>query len=458
MEELIAKLVEERERIIAVMDEMLARVKAEERSGFEEGEAAEWKKLEARAAELDQRIAELEAERERRAKLEEVRAKVVSAAQVRVTREPLTYERGNRSASYLRDLVLAQLRGDAGAIERLRRHAAEMRVEVDRRVAEGKLDAQYRDISRTDGAGGEFVPPLWVLEDYAALARAGRVTADLIGARPLPDGTDSISVPRVTGGASVAAQADNAAVSETDMTTGSVTAPVTTIAGQQDASLQLVEQSPMGIDEVIFADLMAAYAAELDKQVVSGNGTAPNHRGLLNVSGINSVTYTDGTPTVGELYPKLADAVARIHTNRFMPAQAIVMHPRRWAWITAALDSQGRPLAVPNPSYAGFNPLAVGQGVAAQGIAGTMLGLPVYLDANIPTNLGAGTNEDIIVVFRPSDCRLWEGPLRTRVLQEVLSGTLAVRFQLYAYSAFMAGRYPAAISTVGGTGLVTPAF
>jgi hypothetical protein len=87
-----------------------------------------------------------------------------------------------------------------------------------------------------------------------------------------------------------------------------------------------------------------------------------------------------------------------------------------------------------------------------------MHGLPVYVDANIPTNLGAGTNEDVILVLRAADLLLFESVPRLRVLQEVLSGTLAVRFQLYAYSAFMAGRYPAAISTVGGTGLVAPAL
>jgi hypothetical protein len=106
--------------------------------------------------------------------------------------------------------------------------------------------SQQRDITRVDGAGGEFVPPLWLVSDYAEMIRAGRVTANLVRSIPLPGGTDSINIPRITTGTSAAPQtADNGAVSETDIVTTSVAAPVRTIAGQQDIALQLLEQSPL---------------------------------------------------------------------------------------------------------------------------------------------------------------------------------------------------------------------
>jgi hypothetical protein len=47
--------------------------------------------------------------------------------------------------------------------------------------------------------------------------------------------------------------------------------------------------------------------------------------------------------------------------------------------------------------------------------------------------------------------------MRTRVLQEVLSGTLQVRLQVYNYVAFMANRRPEAISVISGTGLIPTA-
>ncbi len=53
---------------------------------------------------------------------------------------------------------------------------------------------------------------------------------------------------------------------------------------------------------------------------------------------------------------------------------------------------------------------------------------------------------------------LWEGPLQAKVYPDVGSGTLTVRLQLFAYSAFASGRQPKSICKISGTGLVTPSF
>jgi hypothetical protein len=89
----------------------------------------------------------------------------------------------------------------------------------------------------------------------------------------------------------------------------------------------------------------------------------------------------------------------------------------------------------------------------AQGQVGTMLGLPVHIDPNIPINLGAGTDEDIIIVGRFSDSMLWESDVRTRALVTLGSSELSVRLQLYTYAAMTAERFPASVSIITGTGL-----
>jgi hypothetical protein len=61
-------------------------------------------------------------------------------------------------------------------------------------------------------------------------------------------------------------------------------------------------------------------------------------------------------------------------------------------------------------------------------------------------------------IVRSQDFVLWEGELQTRVMTEVLSNTLTVRLQLWAYSAFASGRFPKSISIVSGTGLTAPTF
>jgi len=431
----------------------------------------------------DQAPAGVAADEQRQADAAESRTR----ATVRVGREPRTYERWDTRTSYLRDAAAASGRfdmtGAREARERLERHAAEARVELPRLEArlaaarggyqheiraEGERgpteiryqgDRERRDLDRLDTSGGEFVPPLWLIEDYIGLSRASRVMADLCNGMPLPPGTDSINIPKVSTGTATAIQtADNAAVAETDAVTASVQANVKTIAGQQDVALQLLEQSPISFDQVIFADLIEDHAVRTDVQVISGSNASGQVRGIENIASVDVTAYTDATPTVPELYPKIADSANVIATTRYRPPEAIVMHPRRWYWMLSAVDSSNRPLVVleaqgPQNALAG-----VTMAPSAEGRVGVTPFGAVYTDANIPTNLGAGTNEDEIIVTRPSELYLWEGPIRTRVLEEVGSGNLTVRFQVYNYLAFMPDRRAENTSLVQGTGLVAPTF
>jgi HK97 family phage major capsid protein len=410
------------------------------------------KRLDQDLTRLDERISELSDEAERSATLTAGAAAVKRAAsRVESVREGRTYEQGN-GRSYLQDMMRVQLNMDAtgDAKERLMRHA--------RDVAEAAASTEYRDLSRTDGSGGFAVPPLWLMSQYIDLARAGRAYANLCNGQPLPGGTDSINIPKMSTGTATAIQtADNGAVAETDMTDTSVQAPVRTIAGQQDVAIQLLDQSPISFDQVIFRDLVADYATKLDLQVISGSGSAGQVTGVRATSGITTIAYTTGSPTVAQLYSKIADAVQRVHTTRFMPPTAIVMHPRRWAWFLAASDSAGRPLVVPDAGNP-MNAVATLGAVAAEQVVGQMHGLPVVTDPSMPTTLGAGTNEDVIHVVRASDLLLFESGIRSRVLPDVGSGNLTVRLQVYGYAAFTAGRYPTSVVEIGSTGLVSPSF
>lgn len=361
---------------------------------------------------------------------------------------PTTYsERGEHS--HVRDLMNARINNDPGAWERLRRHGSEVLVEK-------------RDLTRVDGAGGEFVPPLWLLDLYGPFPRAERSIANLPTQMQLPGGTDSINVPTITTGPQVAAQtADNGAVQETDMVTSSVAIPVRTIAGQQDLAIQLIDQSPLGggIDGLIYNQLAADYERVLGTQIWFGSGASGQITGYIIQSGTNSVSYTDASPTVPELYLPLAQAVSKVHTTAFVGAEAIVMTPRRWNWMLSALDSSNRPLVVP-AAQGPYMALGRQDAQAPKGPVGTVLGLPVFLDATGPLTLTAGAGsagtEDAILVAKFSDSLLMEGSVNTRVLPDVGSGTLTVRFQMYRYVAFSAGRRASSVSKVVGTGLAAP--
>jgi HK97 family phage major capsid protein len=417
----------------------------------EEDVAAATEKRNAADRTIDQaraKVTELEGEIARDAELDDLSTRTSAAAPrpvggARVTAEPEVYRKGDHKVSYFRDLYNGQLRGQRDAIERLSRN-----------------DQQQRALTTVDGAGGDFVPPLWLINQFVELARPGRVVADQVRQQALPGGTDTISLPRLATGTAVAEQAtQNTAVQNTDATTGSVSAAVATLAGQQVISQQLLDQSPINMDDILLADLAADYAIKLDVFVLQNN--AANKLGLLNVSGINAVTYTDASPTVGELYAKVADAIQQIHTGRYMPATKIFMHPRRWAWFLSALDTAGRPLVTPDAGGA-LSPIAGSSGVVSQGFVGTLQGLPVYVDPNIVTiatagNLTGGT-EDKIIILRSDDVILYEGTPRAEASIHPNFGSLSVNLRFYNYAALHASRLPKSISVIGGTGLVAPTF
>jgi HK97 family phage major capsid protein len=370
------------------------------------------------------------------------RAPVGEPARPKGAKAELTY-RPNGGRSFFRDLYNRDIRQDSGAAERLARHMTEME-------AEGRFD-----LSSTDEAGGYLVAPLYLQDEFIDRATAGRVIADAIGIKNLPPNTDSVNIPKLNTGTDVANQADNEAVKEQDATFGTIAADVKTKAGLQDVSQQLIDRSVPGVDGIIYADLTKQYAVRLDQDVI--NSSTSNNKGLLQVSEVNAVTYTDGSPTLSELYPKIAQGIANIHEGVFMPADAIFMHPRRWAFCLAAQDSQNRPLIT---SYAPANAAGVTDGVIATGPVGAIQGIPVWVDPNIPTNLGSGTNEDRVIIVRRDELYLYEDPngpyLET--FRDVGSGNMTVRFRLHNYWAQLHARRPKAITVISGTGLATPSF
>lgn len=449
---LIATLLERRATLTEQLDAVLQAPNTEARN-LSEAEAAEFDRIKADIIASDERIAELAEIDARDAEAAEIQRRFAPSGW-QVTSEPPVYSRKERDHFFFRDLWKVHSKGDRDAYDRLERN--------NKQVADAKKDdPQARAISTGAGAGGEFVPPLWLEEDFVKFARPGRITANLCRQGEVPPGTDSINIPKVSTGTAAAVQTtQNSGVQQTDLTTTSVSSPVITIAGGQTVSLQLIEQSPLNIDEIILQDLAADYAVKLNLQVLSGTGSSGQAQGLLGLSGINAITWTQATPALagpGGMYPKIANALAQVHTKRFLPPTAIIMHPIRWAWAESQTDNNGRPLVVPAAGGA-FQMLANLEDQVSEGLVGTMLGLPVYVDAVIPTNGGAGSNQDSIIVTKANDLWLWEGTVRAEAFAQTYAQQMSVFVRLYNYVSFQAARYAPSTSVVTGTGAVAPTF
>lgn len=364
-------------------------------------------------------------------------------SEIRVKSEPLTYTREGRY-SHARDMACVQLKteGMGAASERLARHAREMEVEG-------------RAGSTVETAGGTFVPPIWVLDQYMPAIRANRVAADLANLVPLPVGTDQLPIPTVTTGNVVDVQAtENTAITSRDMITSSTTADVITVTGQFDCSLQLSEQSLAAgsFDAIVYKETLADYNRKITSLVLNGTGASNQPYGLATVAG-TSVTVS--ATTANAVYAGLGDAASRLSLARQRPPEIILMHPRRWWWLATRMDTAGGPVVQQDP--VGALELLARRGIehSGAGIVGHIGGLVVAIDDTISTT--TSTYFDDIFVWKPTDAFLWESLPKLAADRGVLSDTGGVRYKFYRYAAFST-RTSTSIAALTGAGLTSPTF
>lgn len=364
----------------------------------------------------------------------------------RVGREERTYHPGNdrTGGRFIRDVALQHMFRDLEAEQRLSRHMAEERVER----------SQYLTRAVGTGAFAGLVVPQYLTEMYAPAIAALRPFADICNSHPLPPDGMTVNISRITTATGVDLQAsENTAVNEVNMDDTLLTENIQTAAGQQTLSRQAIERGT-GVEDVVMDDLFRRYATRIDNTLLNQATT-----GLSAVA--QAVTYTDATPTAAELWPKLLNANANVEAALLAQATPshVIMHPRRWHWMMSQVGTSWPFISQPGiPSQSGGVNLTPVYDGGVRGILPN--GNKVIVDANIATNLGAGTNEDEIYVVAADECHLWEDPGAPVFIraEQTAAASLGVLLVLYGYFAYSFRRYTNGSAKVSGTGLVSPTF
>ena len=433
-------LIAERDGLIAAARATVEAVEAEGRDLSDE-ELAETRSANTRVDEIDARIAELDKIDARAAA-----AKPAYDMVARVGREERTYNPG-ADASFLADVVGRSF-GDAEAGQRLARHMQEERTErpgfESRAVGTSSL--------------GAIVVPQYLVDLYAPKARAGRKLADMATKHQLPAEGMTATIPLITTGTTAAAQSSqNSAVSETNIAETDLSVSVVTIAGQQTISAQAVARG-RNTEQIVMADLVSAYNSKLDSLIISGTGASGEYVGILSTTNVNSVSYTTTQPTAAGVYSSILNAVQTAETATFKSPDLIVMHPRRWASLLAYTSTNQTLFGVQ-----GAGVLQAGAGNSPDygvQVAGSVAGITVITDGNVPTTANSSTNQDTVLVLNSSELHLWEdaqAPLMIRA-EQTSAASLGVLLVVFGFSAFTCDRYGAAHTKIVGTGLVAPTF
>jgi HK97 family phage major capsid protein len=440
----LSKLQENRTSKTDLIDATLTRAVTEDRD-ISEIELANIQALKLEVEKLDERINQIAEIELRNSANAEIAAKVDSQVEsrnvggARVISEEATYH--NRSKNdFLADAIAAEFGGSYDARERIARYQREV--------------LETRDSGTSNFAG--LVVPQYLVDSFATLRRAGRPTLDISVNSALPAQGMTLNIGRLTTGVTSYVQAsENSAPTESSPDDTLLTINVNTVASMFDLSKQAVLRGT-GIETQLLGDAVRSYQTKVDALAINGSGSSGEHLGILNTTGINATTYTDATPTYAEFFPKLVQAITDISTNFYGGATHIVMHPSLAGCILRALDGSNRPQFTSNlgnPQNAAGTYQRPGYDLGGFQI----LGIPVVLDANVPTDLGAATNQTAVIVGNFDESYIFEDnsgtPLYVRFEQP--DGNIAIRTVVFGFSAFTAGKYPKAFSAITGTGLIT---
>lgn len=364
----------------------------------------------------------------------------------RVGQEERTYHKGNTRGGgpFVRDVVAQFLYRDLEAEQRLSRHMQEERVER----------GQYLQRAVGTGAFAGLTVPQFLTELYAPAVAARRPFADACTPLPLPESGMTVNISRITTASSVALQAnENDVASETNMDDTLLTEDVQTAAGQQTLSRQAIDRGT-GIEDVVMRDLQRRYATNLDSTLINQATT-----GLAAVA--TAITYDDTDPSGIELYPKIIAGMAGSEAALLGQAEPdlALMHSRRWYWLNKELTNQWPLIGQPNipDRNAGVN-FAERYGSGFRGVLPN--GTAVVVDNNVPTNVGAGTNQDEVYVVPSEESYLWEDPQAPQFIraEQAKAANLGVLLVLYGYFAYTLRRFSNSHQKVSGTGLTPPAF
>jgi HK97 family phage major capsid protein len=265
----------------------------------------------------------------------------------------------------------------------------------------------------TDNAG--LIPTRQLTTVINGLANNTRSAIDAITTGVLPDAGMSFEIPKITTLPTVAETAEAGGPSNTDQASSFVTVSVKKYAGQQQFSVELFDRSsPLFITELM-NNMAAAYAAATDKAVFTA---------LASGATADSTTIAS-YPTATELLGVVSRGAASVYTNTQGFARNILMNTSQWANLMTLNDS-GRPI------YAAAQPSNAGGVVGPSSIRGNVMGLDLYVTANVPT-ANDTDKDDSIMIINPTAYTWYESPTYQLRADVIASGEILVA--MYGYGA-----------------------
>lgn len=302
--------------------------------------------VEARIAEAEQVATDIAAHNAQAARATAARAALSSATpeQVRTvqTSHSVAQPEQRGPADHAESLVQSQ------ALANFRTNGMKGRISIDvPGLTIRSLTEQRAPIDSTVTSGGAFANPARpAIVPLTNADRVGRV-ADLLDRQTTGDNTvEYVRDTTAAGGGAAAEVAEGAAKPEAGYTFEIVTDSVRTVAHWVQITRQAASDNAQ-LMGYIRGRLTYGLEYRLDGQILNGNGTAPNLRGILNTSGINTVAPAGAEARV----ISIRKAITTCQLDEYSPT-GVVLSPSDWELVELSVDSNGMFRVSPSVSNA----------------------------------------------------------------------------------------------------------
>lgn len=324
-----------------------------------------------------------------------------------------------------------------------------------------RLVEHTRAANSTTSSGAGLLPPKWLTEEYAPLARQGRKLANAVRRLDITGDPRPIILPKQTGGASNTPGAYNAGGNTQNPgyqnTTGELgtdsghaeevpgnvsaaakfvtnydtLAPVT-IAGYQDVTRQYLDAATPGVDSLLFGDMLAAYDEQVEYILAQ----------LIMAAGPDALNADpDATSPTSPAHPLrvAVKAAIEVRAMRKLPAQLLLMSVRRYGEFLDTVDTTGRPV-IPDASDGPMNVFGIG----SVDVDGRFKNLGFLATDGVST-------DDEFAAFRPQDVINAESTVMQFRYEEV-GGPGLIRLGVWGYHAGIVRYNATSVQTVDVSG------
>jgi phage head maturation protease len=268
------------------------------------------------------------------------------------------------------------------------------------------VKAATDDLGTTNPA---FNPTRQLNEIINGLSDATRANIDAISRGNLPDAGLQFQIPKISAVATVAAVAEEGAVSNTGITSAFLNVDISRFAGRNILTTEIIERSSPDFFNELISIMGSAMALAQTKAV----GTA-----------ILAGATQDGTATANTAAGLLAftsrsNAAIYSSTQRF--ARSLIVSPDQWANIMA-YNVSGAPL------FNAYQPQNQTGLVTGQSQIGLVAGLNFFCDNS---GIITGSGDDSMVVVEPNSYTWYESPNYRLDVNKPSDGTVEISINSY---------------------------